>query len=747
MSIRKVLLAVFALALVTIVVPGSASASVCNPNVLGKTIYGTQSIAASALQACLIEIGYSIPAGATGYYGAQTRTAVQEFYRKVLGLTWDGRSFGPQARAKLATLVQGQPSTGGNVTTTGYKRAASATELAKYIAERNNVSSYGFGLAVPTMAGAERSADATTNSAVPATAPAPSRVSNTNVQVRGIDEPDIVKTDGNNLYISKQGIWYGGGPVPMMRAVSTPEASTGGGATASRIDPGFMPPIWQDPSKTLIVDAYPVNDLAVLSKNIEEKGEMLLVKDTHTLIILSQPSIVAYNVTDPKNPVKKWTLSLEGNTSLNAARLTNDTLYLVTQTWLDSGTPCPYIPLTRGSTKITIPCTDIWIPSRIEPVMHTLTMLAVDPTTGTAKQTLAVAENGDTTTVSLFNDAAYIATKSYAPQYDVMMDITIKAYTPFVSAETITKMRTIQGYDLSMGGMLNEITLVAQAAVAQKSADERLRIETEVGNTFQRELGIRKRELDRTRITRVPLANLTVGAVGEIPGTLLNQFSLDEYNGDLRAAVTVGTSWWNTETSNDVYVLGSDLKEKGHITDLGLGERVYSARFVGDKGYLVTFKQVDPFYVLDLSVPTAPKLAGQLKIPGYSAYLEPIGNNIVLGVGREGNGVKLAIYDVSNAANPIEKSKYIIKDSWTDVENNHHAFLRDAGHNVFFIPGSNGGYVFSYANNTLSLKATVAGWSVNRAVYIDDNMYVIGDAKISVLDENTWKVVKELSLQ
>jgi uncharacterized secreted protein with C-terminal beta-propeller domain len=172
----------------------------------------------------------------------------------------------------------------------------------------------------------------------------------------------------------------------------------------------------------------------------------------------------------------------------------------------------------------------------------------------------------------------------------------------------------------------------------------------------------------------------------------------------------------------------------GKITDLGVTERIYAARFLGTKGYLVTFRQTDPFYVLDLSNPAAPKMTGELKIPGYSAYLEPLSDDRVLGVGREGGGVKLSVF------------KYILKDSWTEVEGNHRAFLHDEKHGVFFIPGGQGGYVFSYRNDSLELKATVSGHQVKRAIYIDDYMYVIGETKITVLDEKTWKEVNTLSL-
>lgn len=713
-----------------LVSPGTTSAA-CNGNAMGKSVYGQSGPAVLALQQCLIDAGYSIPAGVTGYYGAQTRTAAKAFYAASMGMPeWDGDSVGPLGRTKLATLAGGAVTGGDTSPVSGYKKASGVSELSSYVAERDKEQSYGIGVAMPTMARAEQSMSDDSAGAANAVR-TPSRASETNVQVAGIDEPDIVKTDGQNIYISKQG-WYGG-IMPL--------------ATTRMATEDAMMPMWQDPSKTLIVDAFPAEDLAVLSESIEEKGEMLLVKDKNLLIILSHPSLVAYDVTDPKKPAKKWTLTLEDTTSLNTARLTDHTLYLVTQTWIDGGTPCPVIPLARGSAKISIPCTDIWIPSRIEPVNNTFTVLAVNPVDGSAKQTLAFAADGDTTSVSLFKDNLYLATKSYRAPYVVLIDATQKAYAQHISSAARTKMSTIANYDISLAGKLSEITQVAQSDLAQKTQDERMRIETDVQNAIQMELDARKRELDRTRITRVPLANLAIGAVGEVPGSLLNQFSLDEYNDDVRVAVTVGTSWWGAgETANDVYVLGSDLKEKGRVTDLGLGERVYAARFMGDTGYLVTFKQVDPFYVLDLSVPTAPKLAGELKIPGYSAYLEPLGNDLVLGVGREGNGVKLSVFDVSNPAKPVEKNKYLIKDSWSEVEGNHHAFLRDAKHEVFFIPGSNGGYVFSYKDGTLTLKATVAGWSVKRAVYIDDNLYIIGDDNITVLDENTWKVTKSISI-
>ncbi len=728
---------------VTVLLAGVASffalptpaAAACATSSLSQVSYGMSGAGVSALQSCLIEAGFNIPAGATGYYGNQTVAAVRDFYGNTMGMpTWDGRSVGPLGRSALAGLVGGgsttvTPTTGTVGSLDGYKRAGSASELSKYLAaDSGSVGLSGRQLAAPQFSAEDSDQAESANDG------GADRVSETTVQVAGIDEPDIVKTDGTNIYISKEGMYYGR-PVPMM-----------GGAVEDRM---MMPPQWEDTSKTIVVEAFPPEELAEIGE-IKEKGEMLLVKDADMLIILAQPEIVAYDISRPASPVKKWSMALADNTSLISARLSGDTVYLVTQTWLDRSRPCPYIPIVRGGVNVSIACGDIWVPMQIEPVQHAFTVLSINPKTGTENRSVSFAADGSATTVAVFENNLYLATKSYTARYDVMIDITVDASSRYLSEGSRTKIRTIQGYDISLPGKLSEITRVIESDLAALSENERLAAETDMQNVMEKEFNKRMRELDRTRLARVALPSLTIAATGEVPGTLLNQFALDEYEGNLRVAVTVSPNggWWGGgETANDVYVLGADLKEKGKVVDLGLTERIYAVRFMGEQAYVVTFRQIDPFYVLDLSTPTAPKMVGELKIPGYSAYLEPLGDNLILGVGRDGSNVKLSLFDVSNPARPIEKSNYQISNSWSEVEGNHHAFLKDARHSVFFLPASEGGYVLSYAGGDLTLKAAVAGWSVKRAVYLDDYLYIIGDEKITVLDETTWKEVKTLTLK
>ncbi|MEJ2241182.1 MAG: beta-propeller domain-containing protein, partial [Candidatus Bathyarchaeota archaeon] len=148
---------------------------------------------------------------------------------------------------------------------------------------------------------------------------------------------------------------------------------------------------------------------------------------------------------------------------------------------------------------------------------------------------------------------------------------------------------------------------------------------------------------------------------GSVPGYVLNQYSMDEYNNNFRLATTSQSE----ESSNNVYVLDMNLKIVGKVENLALAERIYSVRFMGDKAYLVTFRQIDPFFVLDMSDPENPKVAGQLKIPGYSSYLHLYDKNHVIGLGIDENKVKLSLFDVTDVENPTEMAKKIISGDYS----------------------------------------------------------------------------------
>ena len=176
----------------------------------------------------------------------------------------------------------------------------------------------------------------------------------------------------------------------------------------------------------------------------------------------------------------------------------------------------------------------------------------------------------------------------------------------------------------------------------------------------------------------------TYVASGEVDGRLLNQFAMSEYEGDLRVATTTD-DWGGSgdQSESTVYVLrpnGTELEEISSVTGLGKGEQIHSVRFIGDVGYVVTFRQIDPLYVLDLSDPANPVLDGELKIPGYSAYLHPVGEGLLLGVGQDATdegrttGTQLSLFDVGDPTNPQRISTLAIGGQ-SEVEWDHRAFL------------------------------------------------------------------------
>jgi uncharacterized secreted protein with C-terminal beta-propeller domain len=198
---------------------------------------------------------------------------------------------------------------------------------------------------------------------------------------------------------------------------------------------------------------------------------------------------------------------------------------------------------------------------------------------------------------------------------------------------------------------------------------------------------------------------------GIVPGTILNQFSMDEYNNNFRIATTVenySDSISTSRSNNNLYVLNEDMNLVGSIEGIAPDEKIYSVRFMGDRGYMVTFKYVDPLFVIDLSDAKDPKILGKLKIPGYSDYMHPIDETHLLGIGKDANeledfekvhsqgavyytaikGVKMAIFDVSDVENPKEVSKYVIGDRGTDSEalTNHKAILFDKEKELLVLP-------------------------------------------------------------
>ena len=191
-------------------------------------------------------------------------------------------------------------------------------------------------------------------------------------------------------------------------------------------------------------------------------------------------------------------------------------------------------------------------------------------------------------------------------------------------------------------------------------------------------------------------AATTYLASGVVPGHLLNQFSLSEHEGHLRVATTTGGPWrFDEDAQSMVTVLARNeatLDVVGQVGDMGRGERIFAVRYVGDVAYVVTFRQTDPFYTVDLSDPTDPRVRGELKITGYSGYLHPVGDGLVLGIGQDATdtgrttGAKATLFDVSDLDAPTALGTWSAGGGSTSVEWDHRAFLWWAPEQLAVLP-------------------------------------------------------------
>ncbi|MDK2875871.1 MAG: hypothetical protein PWQ22_281 [Archaeoglobaceae archaeon] len=516
------------------------------------------------------------------------------------------------------------------------------------------------------------------------------RVSQTNVQVLGIDEPDIVKTDGRNIYISRY----------------------------QMLSLRILPPHFEQ--KVLIVKAFPPEELQKI-KELSEGGEMLIFEKN--LIILSGNKLKAFSTEDFS---EKYSAELNG--SIITARLHEGKIYLILSQYAEL---CPIVPLSVNGVAHVIECSNIYHPVKPLPVESIYTVVRLDAESGRVEDSISFVGNY-ASVVYMSKNAVYVTYYSPADYAETMLKFATENRDLFPDW-FLEKLQKLVSYDLSDQAKQTEIWNLMRKLTLGMKPEDRIVFENEFHNRYSKFAEKNAREIEKTAIWKISL-DMKVVATSEIPGKLLNQFSLDEYNGYLRVATTVGNA-------NDLYVLDQDLKIVGSLKGFGETERIYAVRFIEDKGYVVTFRQTDPFFVVDLSDPAEPRMAGELKIPGFSSYLHPLKENLILGVGMEDGNVKLSLFDVSDPKNPIEVDRYLLKESWSEVMNNHKAFLADEKHEIFFIPASSG-YIFSYQDGIRLIKAMETGF---RAVFINDYLYIIG-TKITVFDERTWEKVAELEL-
>lgn len=309
---------------------------------------------------------------------------------------------------------------------------------------------------------------------------------------------------------------------------------------------------------------------------------------------------------------------------------------------------------------------------------------------------------------------------------------------------------------------------------------ERTSLEDAVSSTMpanqNNETTIYKISIDKTAVKMT--------AQGKVPGSVLNQFSMDEHDGNVRIATTEGSAWGTTANSkNHLFILDENLKQVGAVNDLAKGERIYSARFMGDKAYLVTFKETDPLFVIDTKNPTAPKVLGELKIPGFSNYLHPIGENHLLGIGYDTEvrmekgskepvvytkGMKLSLFDVTDFNNPKEQQAVVIggRGTYSPVQYDHKALFRDPRQSYYGFPVTiysptdegdqmkyegTGAQIYKVTPKGIELAADMIEKArpgeqyedfynvVQRLLYIDDELFTVSRSKVTNFDGKTFE--------
>jgi len=564
--------------------------------------------------------------------------------------------------------------------------------------------------------------------------------STTNVQVQGVDEADIVKTDGEYIYqVNRQG-------VVIIKAYPADKMKIAGNISFHEED--FVPQELYLHGDKLIVTGTSTNREIIYDK------KSLFAKPAFDYMSLGLVKTIIFDISDKANIKKTREVELDG--SYISSRKTGSFLYIVVNKaidpWLVYEKAGGILPVYRD-TLLKEEYIDInydrihYFPDMTECSYLLIAALNLDSSEEPVNVS-AYLGAGQNIYVSQKN--MYVALTGYSPPQTVPeVDVKVKDTEDSVRKDVITIMPRIGGHR----------TLIYKFALSGDS--------------------------------------VTYISKGEVPGTILNQFSMDEYEENFRIATTLDGVWKNDSytSSNNMYVLDKYLKIVGKIEDIAPGERIYSVRFMGKRAYMVTFRVVDPLFAIDLEEPSNPRILGALKIPGYSDYLHPYDDNHIIGFGKDTvevkggayyQGLKIALFDVSDVSNPKQKFVEIIGDRGTDSEllRNHKALLFSKDKNLMAFPVTlmevgderiseldygrfkfQGAYVYNidlaegfklkgritHLSDEDYLKSGDWGFdadkSVERILYIDNTLYTLSKEFIKAHDLDSMKEINSLELQ
>lgn len=535
-----------------------------------------------------------------------------------------------------------------------FKQADSEEELYKTLQElEKQTGSYARGGDVMLL---EESAEITTMDAGAADTAANQKVtgeadySQTNVREAGVDEGDVVKTDGSYLYILKSS---GSVRIVDIRGTKMKEIA--------EIQPEKL--------NESIEDLYLDGDRLMLITTGYESSMEEAESDMYTVNRYQYTALTVYDITEREHPEMTGRITQEGD--YRQSRKNGDYVYLLTQ----------YSPSLGDSFE----------DSSVMPLVN--------------EQKLAISD-------------VYLPDQTSQPDYLVASGINIQDPENVISSKAIVSGAA----DFYMSS--DNLFICNNNWNDGKSSTEILRFACEDGE-------------------------ITAGAMCELPGFLNDTFSLDEYQGYLRVLLTEDS---NGE-SNSLYILDADMQVTGAIRDLADGETIRSARFMGTIAYFVTFRQTDPLFCADLSDPDNPQILSELKLTGFSSYLHPYGDHLLLGVGYEAEeetgsqtGVKLSMFDISEPSQVEELDKYVIKGaSYLPSDYDYKAILADGEKNLIGFVCDGEYLVFSYDEEKgfqNLLTYTMSDWEYwdgdasCRGVYAGDEFYIVDQDEVLCFDMN-----------
>ncbi len=493
--------------------------------------------------------------------------------------------------------------------------------------------------------------------------------SETNVRQEGVDEGDIVKTDGRYLYVLEDN----------GREIAIVDTLDQGMKKAASVDAGSNNSIHEfyvvPGMKKLVVVGYQSGELL---------GKEMAGDSAYSNPHLSSTVAVTYDISDPLKPVEEGRVSQSG--SYSSSRMVDGYLYMFSEFYVWNGNISPHEPRS-------------YVP----------------------------AVNGEL----IKESNIYLPPVSQANMYEIITAVDLKEPGKTKDSKAI----------FSKGGQV------------YVSGQNIYFYETEWQNSF---FGSSTGCVTTIRKVSYKDGELEAKAQGKFDGYLNDSFSIDEYEGNLRVVTTDGDT-------NSVYVLDKELDIIGSIEDLAKDERVYSARFMGDVGYFVTFRETDPLFSVDLSDPKKPKIIGELKIPGFSEYLHFYGEDQLLGIGMNvdeetmiTDGVKLTMFDISDKTDVKEADTYILENVYsTEVGYDYKAALVDPGRNIIGFAGyTEGGqnyYLFAYDKKdgfVCNMEEHINGNAMRstRGVYIEDVIYVVQGNIIEAYSLEDYKKVDDLIL-